>query len=561
MLRSQAAPQRLDPPVSPGKSREREVTCMNNLSLSLRLTLLIGLLLLVLSGAIGFGLVTNKAQEHDALITNLAGRQRMLTQKYTKEVLDALGSRDALPLEGADGVAFAPAAAHTAQLFEMTQTALMDGGTTYLDLGMSEEVVIPGTENEGIRDRLDKVQQHWQALREATLGLWNSAPTSPEYASRLEVTRAENVSALKNMHAAVGMFQAESDGRVVLMERVQYAAGLIALVVFGAVVVYIRRRITKPVTEVVGELSSGSELVFDSASQISNSSERVASGASQLAASIQETTASLMSLREIAVQNASTASDANREAAEMREATGQGQGAMQRMSTAISQIKASSDETAKILKVIDEIASQTNLLALNAAVEAARAGEAGRGFAVVADEVRRLAQRSADAARSTSDLIAQSQQNAEHGVSTSEEMESILSTIAGGMQGVSSRIATVTEASTEQVRGVEEINEAMLQMSQATQDNAASSEESASASAILTDQFKVLDAMVRKLAGTIGGECQLASLNAGSRTAAPRSAAPQPATREAYGDHEIDAALPEQVVSVEEDHGVSLTDF
>src|SRR6185369_5792552 len=96
--------------------------------------------------------------------------------------------------------------------------------------------------------------------------------------------------------------------------------------------------------------------------------------------------------------------------------------AMLRMNDAIGKIKTSSDQTAKIIKTIDEIAFQTNLLALNAAVEAARAGEAGKGFAVVAEEVRSLARRSAEAARNTADLIEGSVKNAEAGVRLSDEV-------------------------------------------------------------------------------------------------------------------------------------------
>ena len=103
------------------------------------------------------------------------------------------------------------------------------------------------------------------------------------------------------------------------------------------------------------------------------------------------------------------------------------------MSTAIEKIKDGADQTARIIKTIDEIAFQTNLLALNAAVEAARAGEAGKGFAVVAEEVRSLAQRSAEAARSTAELISESQENAANGVVVSTEVSEVLSRIIEGL--------------------------------------------------------------------------------------------------------------------------------
>ena len=121
-----------------------------------------------------------------------------------------------------------------------------------------------------------------------------------------------------------------------------------------------------------------------------------------------------------------TTEQANDLAGEASNSASKGAHAMDDMSSAINEIKKSSDETAKIIKVIDEIAFQTNLLALNAAVEAARAGEAGKGFAVVAEEVRNLAQRSAEAAKNTSSLIEGSQKNSDNGVRVTEELVAIL---------------------------------------------------------------------------------------------------------------------------------------
>ena len=177
---------------------------------------------------------------------------------------------------------------------------------------------------------------------------------------------------------------------------------------------------------------------------------------------------------------------------------------MTRMSAAIDDIKQSSDQTAKIIKTIDEIAFQTNLLALNAAVEAARAGEAGKGFAVVAEEVRNLAQRSAEAARTTADMIEGSVKNADNGVGISKEVAETLGEIAEGNRKVNDLVGEISAASNEQSQGIEQISTAVTQMDQITQSNAANAEESASASEELSAQAEELTNMVRDLQAVVG---------------------------------------------------------
>jgi len=175
------------------------------------------------------------------------------------------------------------------------------------------------------------------------------------------------------------------------------------------------------------------------------------------------------------------------------------------MSQAISVIRQSSDETAKIVKTIDEIAFQTNLLALNAAVEAARAGEAGKGFAVVAEEVRNLARRSADAAKTTASLIGDSQKNAENGVVTVKETEEVLKKVADHMQKMAHLVAEVSTASDEQSKGVDQINGAVSQLETVTQANAATAEESASAGEELEAQSRELNQYVGSLLEVVHG--------------------------------------------------------
>jgi len=213
-------------------------------------------------------------------------------------------------------------------------------------------------------------------------------------------------------------------------------------------------------------------------------------------------------------QNSSNAEEARGMADEARNGAEAGVKSMQAMSEAIDRIKGSSDQTAKIIKTIDEIAFQTNLLALNAAVEAARAGDAGKGFAVVAEEVRNLAMRSAEAAKNTANLIEESVKNADDGVSVNQEVMKSLTEINTRINKVGEVMAEIAAASNQQSQGIDQVNQAVGQMDQVTQQNAATSEESASAAQELSSQAAEMKRLVAGFKlngnghGTSGGSVQ-----------------------------------------------------
>jgi methyl-accepting chemotaxis protein len=246
------------------------------------------------------------------------------------------------------------------------------------------------------------------------------------------------------------------------------------------------------IDETLTQVSSASEQVTAAASEISAGGQSLAQATSRSAASIEEVTSSLQEMLSMAQQNSTNAQEARTLAESAQQSAERGADSMLRLSKSVEKIKSSADETAKIVKTIDDIAFQTNLLALNAAVEAARAGDAGRGFAVVAEEVRNLAMRSAEAAKNTSRMIEGSVKNADEGVSLNREVLANLGDITGQVRRVVQVMAEIAAASEQQRSGASQISRSVEEMSRLTQQNAATSEESASTAEELASQARTL---------------------------------------------------------------------
>lgn len=248
--------------------------------------------------------------------------------------------------------------------------------------------------------------------------------------------------------------------------------------------------------ESLTQVQVAAEQVASAGQQIASGSQALAQGSSEQAASLEEVSSSLHEMSASTTQTAANARQARDMSEATRERVGQGRASMDRLSSAIDQIKQSSDQTARIVKTIDEIAFQTNLLALNAAVEAARAGDAGRGFAVVAEEVRSLAIRSAEAAKTTAALIESAVKNALDGVTYNAEVLAKLGEIDSDVERVANVVAEIATAGEQQADGVRQINVAVEQLNSVTQQVAANAEESASASEELAGQSVTMTGLV-----------------------------------------------------------------
>jgi methyl-accepting chemotaxis protein len=248
--------------------------------------------------------------------------------------------------------------------------------------------------------------------------------------------------------------------------------------------------------DIAGELNQSAAAVKEAAAEISTGSQDLASRTESQAASIEETAASMHEITATVKQNADNAQAASQLATVARDAADKGGAVMGNVVTAMGQIEGSAAKISDIVGLIDEIAFQTNLLALNASVEAARAGEAGKGFAVVAQEVRALAQRSADASREIKTLITASNGQVREGGKLVGQAGESLTEIVTAVKKVSDIVSEIAAASREQATGLEQVNTAVGTMDEMTQRNGALVEETSASAQSLSQQAAQLAQLV-----------------------------------------------------------------
>jgi methyl-accepting chemotaxis protein len=248
--------------------------------------------------------------------------------------------------------------------------------------------------------------------------------------------------------------------------------------------------------EVMSTIRSSSGSINAGTRDIASAAEDLSQRTETQAASLEETAAALDQITTTVKNAAQGAASARDVVAAAKEDAQKGGAVVKRAVAAMGGIDNSSEEIGQIIGVIDEIAFQTNLLALNAGVEAARAGEAGRGFAVVASEVRALAQRSADAAKQTKLLIANSTEQVKEGVALVTETGKSFERIAGQVSDISSVVTDIANGAQQQVTALQEVNVAVNQIDQVTQQNAAMAEQATAASHSLKRETAELDHLI-----------------------------------------------------------------
>lgn len=339
--------------------------------------------------------------------------------------------------------------------------------------------------------------------------LVNPAAMNPQKMKDL-TSRTDTIKA--SLDAAKEKFSGDLRSQLSALELRSAQQRQLSLIVFGATLVIaafivsltIRKAITGPIVRVIRGVQDAASAAAQASERVALSGKSVASDAQNQAAYIQETSASLEEISATTRENANSAKAAD---ASMREATGtvsRATRAMNDLTTSMDAISKSSRQVADVLKSIDDIAFHTNILALNAAVEAARAGQAGAGFSVVADEVRSLAQRAAEAARRSAEIIEKTMASVGNGVDQVTIAHDAFNAVSLSIVSGSEKVAQIAASSDEQARGVAHIGEAIARMEAVTQNNVANAQQTAEAASEMGTQVQTTRHHLDELVAVVG---------------------------------------------------------
>ncbi|MBU0680469.1 MAG: hypothetical protein KKD73_03515 [Proteobacteria bacterium] len=283
-------------------------------------------------------------------------------------------------------------------------------------------------------------------------------------------------------------------------------AGVISIAIVLTASFFFVEMIIRVINSIVEDLDMSADRIGAEARVTAQTSQTVAEMASEMAAALEETSASLEEITSMTHQNDENSSLANTAIQENERISAKASQSMDNMQTSMANIKQDSDAIAKFIGEIESIAFQTNLLALNAAVEAARAGEAGAGFAVVAEEVRNLAQRTAESAKKSSDLVGQALGNVAKGLSQATTVVQESQQVTEGSRKISILIGEISTASHEQSQGISQITTGVTEMDRSTQQLAANAEELAAASEAVNGQTLILRDNINTLNALLEGQ-------------------------------------------------------
>ncbi len=369
-------------------------------------------------------------------------------------------------------------------------------------------------EEKALLNKYESDRKEWEVLSRRVVDA-RKADTREGRSEALDLTLGQAKKKFEEMRASLNALtetnlknaqKAHKSASSTYQQTVLILIGTIAagLVIGILLMLAIRRAIMGPLNSVIHGLTEGAELVASASSQVASASQALAQGSSQQAAGLEETSSSIEEMASMTRQNADNAHQANILMMETSRVVEEANGSMGQLTGSMREISAASEETANIIKTIDEIAFQTNLLALNAAVEAARAGEAGAGFAVVSDEVRNLALRAAEAAKNTASLIEGTVKKVKDGGDIVAKTNEAFSKVTSGTQKIGGLVSEISAASNDQAQGIEQINKAVSEMDKVVQKNAASAEESASASEEINGQANKMKKFVADLVTLAG---------------------------------------------------------